>query len=72
MYEYIEFVQHSKDSVKASSADIAALKPSQSLPGVTVAIKMKNGRFLKVMKHVKWVRFDDEPGCRQPRLRWPW
>ena len=48
MYEYIEFVQHSKDKVKVDPVDIDALPPSKSLEGVTIAIKKKNGRFLKV------------------------
>jgi len=52
MYEYIQFVQHSKDQVKVDPADIAALTPSKSLPGVTLAIKRKNGRFLKVCQQL--------------------
>src|SRR5689334_21113613 len=37
MYEYIEFVQHSKNKVKVDPADIAAHTPSKSLEGVTIA-----------------------------------
>jgi hypothetical protein len=69
MYEYIEFVQHSKDKVKVDAATIAALTPSKSLPDLTIAIKRKNGRFLKVNLHGKFIMYVETVNIRETKTK---